>query len=180
VTGDEVRATTFRFQYNGYSPAQVDAWRNRVADLIDSGAFDAAGYPRENFTRVMRGYNDGAVDRLMIALTGGTTTAELRPKWPATVGSKLLVVGSVVCGAVPVAAAVAVLSNHLPHPLGWLAALIGVLPWGVALVGRKKFDKMSFGVMGARIISIAGVVGFLAALWLVVLLDPNGDWSSGG
>jgi DivIVA domain-containing protein len=76
VTGDEVRAATFPFRFNGYSPLEVEAWLNRVADIIDSGV-QGSDYPRETFLKVMRGYDAPAVDRFMTALTGGGTTADV-------------------------------------------------------------------------------------------------------
>jgi len=56
---------------------EVDAWLNRVADLIDSGVFHGSDYPREKFLKVMRGYDSRAVDRFVSALADGSVTADM-------------------------------------------------------------------------------------------------------
>jgi DivIVA domain-containing protein len=65
VTGDEVRAVSFREKLRGYRPSDVDDLLKRVADELDAGRSPAPLLEGVNFREKFRGYHPADVDQFL-------------------------------------------------------------------------------------------------------------------
>jgi DivIVA domain-containing protein len=62
VTGDEVRAATFRDKFRGYHPDEVDALLEKVARELDAGRSPSSLLHNVSFSPKLRGYHPQDVD----------------------------------------------------------------------------------------------------------------------
>jgi DivIVA domain-containing protein len=65
VTGDEVRAVTFREKLRGYRPSDVDDLLKRVAHELDAGRSPVPLLESATFRAKIRGYHPADVDRFL-------------------------------------------------------------------------------------------------------------------